>query len=172
MLEVRLESGSKLPHSKAPFGREPTPVRDKALAYLRGHNVLTLATNGPAGLWAAALFYVNEEFRIYFISAPQSRHGVNLKANSAVAAAIQEDYRDWRAIKGIQLEGNVRRVHGVEKAAAMRRYVRKFPVIGAGGPREIKTALQRICWYELIPRRLFFIDNELGLGHREEAPLS
>ena len=36
-------------------------LHEKTLAYLREHNVMTLATSGPQGLWAAAVFYVNGE---------------------------------------------------------------------------------------------------------------
>jgi uncharacterized protein len=148
-------------------------VRDKALAYLRNHNVMTLATNGAQGLWAAAVFYVNDGFTLYFLSAPTSRHTLNIESQSTVAATIQEDYKDWRAIKGIQLEGSAWRITGAEQAAAIVRYGAKFPIVGslAQAPAEIIQAMTRIAWYKLIPRRLYFIDNALGLGHRDEIPL-
>ncbi|MBM4422254.1 MAG: pyridoxamine 5'-phosphate oxidase [Chloroflexi bacterium] len=148
-------------------------LREKALAYLRDHNVMTLATNGPLGLWAAAVFYVNDGFALYFLSAPTTRHIHNLEANPSVAATIHEDYKDWRAIKGIQLEGEVRRIAGAEQAAALVRYGLKFPIVGrlADAPAEIASAMSRIAWYKIAPSRLYFIDNSLGLGHRDEVPL-
>ncbi|MCP4360184.1 MAG: pyridoxamine 5'-phosphate oxidase, partial [Chloroflexi bacterium] len=75
-------------------------LTERTLAYLRDHNVMTLATNGPEGLWAAAVFYVNVDFRLYFLSSPTTRHSLNIAARPAVAATIQEDYGDWLAIKG------------------------------------------------------------------------
>lgn len=148
-------------------------LTEKALAYLREHHVMTLATTGPEGAWAAAVFYVNDGFNLHFLSAPTSRHSLNLEANPGVAAAIQEDYRDWRKVKGIQLEGQARRIEGAEQAAAALRYGLKFPVVGdlAQAPVEIVEAMSRIIWYRLTPRRLYFIDNSLGLGHRDEVPL-
>ncbi len=68
-------------------------MHDKALAYLRDHNVMTLATIGAQGLWAAAVFYVNDGFTLYFLSAPTSRHSLNIESQSTVAATIQEDYK-------------------------------------------------------------------------------
>lgn len=148
-------------------------LREKALAYLRTHNVMTLATTGPMGLWAAAVFYVNEGFMLYFLSAPTSRHSVNIEAHPGVAATIQEDYKDWPEIKGIQLEGQAHRIEGVERAVATLRYGAKFPVVGnlAQAPREIVAAMSKIAWYKVVPDRLYLIDNSLGLGHRDEIPL-
>ena len=79
-----------------------------ALDYLAGHHVMTLATYGPEGLWAAAVFYANDGFQLYFLSAGHTRHARNMAASPQAAATIQEDYADWAAIKGIQLEGTVR----------------------------------------------------------------
>jgi uncharacterized protein YhbP (UPF0306 family) len=150
-----------------------TLLRDKTLAYLRDHNVMTLATTGPQGLWAAAVFYVNDGFTLYFLSAPTSRHSLNIKTLPGVSATIQEDYKDWREIKGIQLEGEARRIEGAEQAAAIARYGLKFPIVGnlASAPAEIVKAMSRIVWYKVAPTRLYFIDNALGLGHRDEVPL-
>jgi len=150
-----------------------TSLREKTLAYLSDRNVMTLATTGPQGLWAAAVFYVNDGFTLYFLSAPTSRHSLNIEAQPTVSAAIQEDYKDWREIKGIQLEGEARRIEGAEQAAAIARYGLKFPIVGnlATAPAEIVKAMSRIAWYKVTPTRLYFIDNSLGLGHRDEVPL-
>jgi len=149
-------------------------LREKALAYLQGHNVMTLATTGPEGLWAAAVFYVNEEFTLYFLSAPTTRHSRNIAAQPGVAVTIQEDYRDWPEIKGIQLEGKAERIEGAERAEAMARYGLKFPVVGnlAEAPAQIARAMSKVAWYKVVPERFYLIDNSLGLGHRDEVPLT
>ncbi len=146
-------------------------AREKALAYLQSHNVMTLATTGPEGLWAAAVFYVNDGFTLYFLSAPTTRHGLNIAAHAGIAATIQEDYKDWPEIKGIQLEGQAWQIKGTERAAAVARYGLKFPVVGnlAHASAEIIKAMSKIAWYKVIPARLYFIDNSLGLGHRDEV---
>ena len=38
-------------------------ARARALAYVAGHHVMTLATQGPDGPWAAAVFYAADGFR-------------------------------------------------------------------------------------------------------------
>lgn len=149
-------------------------VKDRVLHYLDTHNVMTLATTGPEGVWAAAVFYVNQGFTFYFLSAPTSRHSRNIAARPAIAATIQEDYKTWPEIKGIQLAGEVHRLEGATKAAAIRLYGEKFPLVGdlAKAPAEIIKAMNKIAWYKLIPTQLYFIDNSRGFGHRDEVPLS
>ena len=103
-------------------------LKRQILDYLRSHNTMTLATCAGDAPWAATVFLASDDLQLYFFSAPDSRHCQNLAANSRVAVTIQEDYKDWREIKGIQLEGQVALVDGVlEKAKAMAVYARKYP---------------------------------------------
>ena len=147
--------------------------REKTLAYLRSHSVMTLATTGPEGVWAAAVFYVNDEFSLYFLSAPTTRHSRNIAANAGIAATVQEDYKDWPQIKGIQLEGHAYQIQGDERAFAITRYGSKYPLIGnlAKAPVAIAKAMSKVAWYKVVPQRLYIIDNSMGLGHRDEVPL-
>jgi uncharacterized protein len=145
-------------------------LRRKALAYLASHQVMTLATDGPLGLWAAAVFYVNQAFDLYFLSAGRTRHAQNLAARPWTAATIQEDYDDWPAIKGIQLEGDVQRLQGDERQAAITLYQARYPFVAGADP-QIAAALLKVNWYRLRPVRLYLIDNSLGLGHRDEIAL-
>lgn len=153
--------------------RENTDARVNAQAYLRAHNVMTLATHGPEGLWAAAVFYVHENFDLYFLSSPSTRHSLNLAANPRVAVTIQADYDDWRAIKGIQMEGNVTRLEGLEQARAILLYGKKFSIVGniARAPAEIARAFSRVAWYRVTPTRVYFVDNSQAFGHRDEIAL-
>lgn len=148
-------------------------ARSNAQAYLRAHNVMSIATHGPEGLWSAAVFYANEKFDLYFLSAPSTRHALNLAANPRVAVTIQEDYGDWRAIQGIQLEGSVSRLRGADQARAILLYGKKFSIVGniARAPAEIARAFSRVAWYRITPTRLFFVDNSQGFGHRDEIEI-
>lgn len=148
----------------------PNDVRQTALTYMRQHQVMTLATHGPQGLWAAALFYVNREFNLYFLSAGHTRHAQNMRANARVAATIQENYADWEAIKGIQLEGVVEQLAGEKKRMAMTLYKARYPFI-ANADATMQAALEKVNWYCLWPDRFYFIDNSQGFGHRDELLL-
>ena len=141
-------------------------VTDAALAYLQAHRVLTLATQGPAGLWAAAVFYASEQFALYFLSASDTRHATNLLREPRAAGAIQDDDVSWQAIRGIQLEGPVQQLHGASRERAIAVYKQKFPFLD-GAPEIVQSALERVSWFRLSPDRLYFIDNQRGFGHRD-----
>jgi uncharacterized protein YhbP (UPF0306 family) len=147
-------------------------LRTQVLTYLDRHAVMTLATEGPEGPWAAAVFYVHHEvedrLRLYFLSSPTSRHCTNLSASSKVAATIHDDQRDWPEIKGIQLEGRVAPVAEADLVRVRALYGAKFPVVGriAEAPPSIQVAFAKVRWYVLTPGALYFIDNSAGFGHR------
>ena len=145
-----------------------TELHTKLLTYLESHNVVTLATQGPNGPWASAVFYVNDGLTLYFLSAPTARHSGNLEADARVAATVQEDYSEWRQIKGIQLEGKAYRLDTVESLRAAACYARKFAFTAARqAPDAIAAAMKKIAWYRLKPTCLYLIDNSIELGHRE-----
>ncbi len=147
-------------------------LKSQVLAYLKNHHVVTLATHGPQGLWAAAVFYASDGLNLYFLSSPGSRHSMNIAANARIAATIQEDYKAWPDIKGIQLEGEAVRLEGAARATALACYGAKFPLIGnlAQAPLEIAKAMSKVAWYKLVPEAMHFIDNAQGFGHRESLP--
>lgn len=148
-----------------------TEPEASALAYLAAHRVMTLATNGPRGVWAAAVFYASDGFDLYFLSAGHTRHATDIAAGGRVAATIQEDYRDWPEIKGIQLEGIARQINDDARAAAIALYERKYPFVARPNP-TLAAALDRVNWYRLTPERLYYIDNSRGFGHRDEIVLA
>lgn len=147
----------------------PATVAD----YLERHRVMTLATAGSDGPWAAAVFYVNVGSTLYFLSSPSSRHSRNLMQDPRCAATVQEDYGDWAQIKGIQLEGRAGEVQGEEALHARQRYADKFPLVGrlASAPAVIIAAFAKVRWYRLQPVHMHFVDNSRGFGHRERVDL-
>lgn len=158
-------------------GNPTESLRQRILEYLAAHNSMTIASCQQDVPWAAAVFYVNDEFDLYFLSNPSSRHGTNIGANSVVSAAIHEDYRDWREIKGIQLEGRAERVRSPKlKLRFWQLYRKKFPFVEAffkAGPlREmVQAKLGGIRLYRIVPQAVWYLDNDRGFGHRECLPL-
>lgn len=145
-------------------------VLAQALDYVAAHHVMTLATLGDDGVWAAAVFYAHDDFDLYFLSSSGSRHGRHMLERPRVAATIHENYDGWRAIRGIQLEGDVALLQGADRETAIARYKARFPFVATAG--ELVEAFSRISWFRLRPVRLFFLDNSKGFGHRDEVPLS
>jgi uncharacterized protein YhbP (UPF0306 family) len=151
-------------------------LKQQVLSYLEMHNTMTLGTCSGDVPWAATVFYASDDLRLYFFSVPDSRHCQNLAANPRVAVTIQEDYHDWRKIKGIQLEGTVTLVDSVvEKAKALAVYARKYPEViklftnPASGL--FYKAFLKVKFYCVVPQVLFYIDNEQGFGKRQELAI-
>ncbi len=137
-----------------------------AKAYLQNHNVLCLATSSADSPWVSPVFYAIHSGRLVFLSAPHTRHSTNIKSNPIVSASVQDDYKNWEDIKGIQLQGKVEKLTNTESVVAA--YSMKFPVMGPDAPPQIARAIDKISWYALNVDLLYFIDNSKGLGHRVE----
>jgi uncharacterized protein YhbP (UPF0306 family) len=154
-------------------------VRAVALEYLAHHNTVSLATVGPDGPWAATVFYVNAGFTLYFLSEPKTQHAQNLLHSSTIAATVNEDYRDWREIKGIQMTADCAEVTGKrELARALATYVKKYPFVGQFlSPGQLLTGMRvagralDVRIYRVAPTRVLYLDNARGFSHREEIPL-
>ncbi len=148
-------------------------LRQRVQAYLGDHHVMTLATSGDEGPWAAAVFYVHEGRTVYFLSAPTSRHCRNIAISPRVSATIQEDYSDWKTIKGVQMEGVATRLSGDQEERIRGLYGAKFPLIGAlaDAPSAIVKAMAKVSWYAIAPERVYFIDNSIAFGHRDEIDI-
>ncbi|NIO07311.1 MAG: pyridoxamine 5'-phosphate oxidase [Deltaproteobacteria bacterium] len=148
-------------------------LKQQILSYIEGHNTMTLGTCDNNMPWTATVFYASDDLDLYFFSDPQSRHCQNLHNNSKVAVTIQEDYRDWRKIKGIQLEGEVLEVGSViTKAKAMAVYALKFPeiikIFSDPSSGILHRAFLKVKFYCVKPSKVFYIDNEQGFGKRQE----
>lgn len=135
--------------------------------FIARHHVMSLATQGDAGPWSAAVFYARHAGDLVFLSAPNTRHGSDLARDARCAATIQGQPEDWRSIRGVQLEGRADVLHGAELVAARDAYAARFPFVrAAAAPAAIAAALARVQWYRLRVARLCFVDNAQGLGAR------
>lgn len=153
-------------------------LEQKICSYLEICNTISLATAAGDIPHAAAVFYVSIGFNLYFLSNPNSRHGGNLTQNPMVSGTINEDYSNWLQIKGIQLEGRVECIGGILKhARIVKAYVKKFPNVadfllsphklGKG----IAKKVSKVNFYQIWPAKIYFLDNSLGFGHREELSI-
>ena len=145
-------------------------LRARILGMLDSHSTATLATAGPEGPWAAAVFYASDvALNLYFVTDPKTRHGRNLSAGGRVAAAIHAEVKDWSEIRGLQLEGVAQPLGEPERAAALEVYLSKFP-----GIRHESALLQRlaaIALWRLAPSLIRVIDNRERFGWKQELRL-
>ena len=152
---------------------------------------MTVATAQGEIPWAASVFYANDGFTLYFLSDPESRHSKDIAENPVVAVTVNEDYHDWRKIKGIQMDGKAELVSTEgEIARATAAYVAKYPftavylkLMSSPFPKVVKyleKLLSRLPsvpsftttvshrFYKVVPEKVRFIDNEKSFGHHED----
>lgn len=138
--------------------------------------VLTLATSGPRGPWAASVFYASDgQFRLYFVSDASTRHARDMVADPRVALAIGPEPAGWHEVRGLQIEGEATCLAGAEREVALSLYLAKFPAIAAlhSAPSTkdeelIAARLLHTPFWCVTPRLIRLIDNSRGFGHREE----
>lgn len=151
-------------------------LRSRVRGMLGAHATMTLATSGPQGPWASAVFYAcDSSFHLYFVTDPRTRHGANLMRDGRVSAAIHQDVADWHEIRGLQLEGVARDLSDAERAAGMEVYLTRFPAVRrmAQSPaneaeHQIGERLARIALWRLLPSRIRVLDNRERFGWKEE----
>lgn len=153
-------------------------LRTRIAAFLAEHTTVTLATAGPAGPAAAAVFYAHDaDLSLYFLSEERTQHGRNLLTQPAAAGAIQADGQDWRSIRGLQLRGQAALVSASELAHAAAVYGRKYAFVGAlltgsQGPTTLVGPLARARFWVLRPEWFRLIDNTVRFGFKEELTLT
>src|SRR5262245_59037879 len=102
-------------------------VRERALYYIAAHRCMSLATQGPEGLWVATVFYVNDDFDLFFVSRNDTRHVRNIVATQRAAVAISDDVAIWERIGGVQLEGTTEEVSEGRRSAVLAEFQRRYP---------------------------------------------
>lgn len=153
---------------------ESSELRDRVLAYFADRTVLTLATCGPAGLWAAPIMYVNEGTTLYFTSVAATRHGQNMESARTVVGVITDECREFQQMKGAQIEGTVERLTDpAERRRVVRAYLKKFPFAFGLWPDQHDPDVIALDpgihnFYRITPTKLLFTDNEHSPGQREE----
>ena len=154
---------------------EKNKLANTILEYMGAHHTVSLATEKDGVPHAATVFFINIGFDLYFFSSSTSRHGDNFSRNPMVSATINEDYSEWRSIKGIQMEGVVENIGGILKNPWIsKEYVKKFPGVAdfLFSPKKLGEAIAKkiagIDFYRLKPSKIYFLNNELGFGHRDE----
>jgi uncharacterized protein YhbP (UPF0306 family) len=159
--------------------QSPQALRLAVRELLEAHNTLTLATCGPDGPWAAAVFFASDDdLNLYFVSDQRTRHGRDLVANGRAAGSLNPDCDDWKDIRGLQLEGAVSILDGAARDAALTGYLAKFPRVRSlyEQPRDedearIAERLRKASLFRLKPNRIRLIDNERGFGFKAELRL-
>jgi uncharacterized protein len=144
-------------------------INEAAISELLQLATMTLATTGTGGeAHAAAVYFAaGEDLKLYFFSAADSQHSLDLKLHPQAAAAIYPEVTGWQAIRGLQLRGQAALVPpGAHWQAAWAIYAGKFPFVKA-----LKAIVASNELYAFTPGWLRLVDNRRGFGFKQEWDL-
>ncbi len=144
------------------------------LDLLEANRVMTLATSGPEGPWAAPVLYAWERPDhplLYFMSRLGTRHAQDVLRTAQAAAAIYPP--QTRPLRGVQMSGTVQVLRGPEAEHAIALYLARFPSARGRFPTEAVLAERSdIRFFRLTPQRVFVLSEEhFGWGVRKEVSL-
>ena len=128
--------------------------------------------NSSLQLRATPVFFARRDKSFYFISVAKTVHAANISQNHNISAAITDNYKNYRDIKGVQIFGRcaeIERLPDIARAALI--YFSKFSDLKSFmQPEVLKSALD-IGWYELRAKKLIYTDNGVRFGYKEEIDL-
>jgi uncharacterized protein len=141
--------------------------------YMDSFTTVTLACSVRDEPWAAAVYYARQGLDLIFFSSSSSRHSVMFSENPRAAATIHGDYRGWKEIKGLQMEGRVERITATAQyARALACYLKRYPFVseffsnplflGAG----VAMKMSKVHLYVFRPNAILYVNNEQGFGKR------
>lgn len=153
--------------------------RESILRMLADHNTITLATCDCERPWAASLFFASDrKMNLFFVSDHRTRHARDIEACTEVAATVNADCRLWAEVKGLQIEGSVAKLTGVDRLNALRVYLTKFADVRAlfeapknADEETIAQRLKAANLYRIAPRRIRLIDNSQWFGYKIELEI-
>ena len=153
-------------------------IRTLALELIHKESTMSLATASDNTAWAAPVYYVLHQSAFFFFSSPDSRHILQALRSKQAAATIYPCASTWRGIRGIQMAGSVRpSTPGLEAIRSIKAYLDKFPFtkdfFAPGQTIDLESLGKRfrVKLYKFIPHLIYYLDNEIKFGFREEVTL-
>lgn len=132
---------------------------------------------GGKNPWVSPVVYAyDKNWNFYFVSIPDSRHCLNMRANKSIAMAIFDSKQKLGEGIGLQMEGIVNEVKLTElPKAALIYFKRKYPF---GRMRHtFDTALKKLLndklyrFYKIIPSKIWINDPESRIDVRIQIRL-
>lgn len=141
-------------------------IRQKILALLDQHRIMTIATLRPDG-WpqATTVGYASEGLALYFLCGPDSQKAANLARDDRVSITIDHDTPQVMEITGLSMAAHARPVDPAQAENVLRLLMTKYPEQGSiplpmPSPAEVSI-------FKVTPVVISVLDYTKGFGHTE-----
>lgn len=143
-------------------------IRNKILALLDQHRIMTIATLRPDG-WpqATTVGYVNDGLILYFLCGLDSQKSANLARDDRVSLTIDHDTPEIMAITGLSMAARAKAGTDRDEAAKVLRMLplkypeQKVPLpLPMPGPDDVRI-------FRVTPTVISVLDYSKGFGHTD-----
>jgi nitroimidazol reductase NimA-like FMN-containing flavoprotein (pyridoxamine 5'-phosphate oxidase superfamily) len=142
-------------------------IRQKILAILNQHRIMTIATLRPDG-WpqATTVGYANEGLTLYFLCGPDSQKSTNLARDDRVSLTIDNDTAQVMEITGLSMAAHAQVVvDPTEGEKALRMLMLKYPQQGSL-PLPMPTPAD-VRIFRVTPSVISVLDYSKGFAHTD-----
>jgi len=142
-------------------------LRQKILALLDQHRIMTIATLRPDG-WpqATTVGYANEGLTLYFLCGPNSQKAANLARDDRVSLTIDHDTSQVMEITGLSMAARAQAVADADEAQrVLRLLMLKYPQ-QASMPLPMPTPAD-IRVFRVTPKVISVLDYTKGFAHTD-----
>ena len=144
-------------------------LRQKILALLDGHRIMTIATLRPDG-WpqATTVGYANEGMTLWFLCGLESQKANNLGRDDRVSLTIDHDTPDMMAITGLSMAARAHRVTDrAEAEKVLRLLPLKYPDAPAATAAMKMPAPDEVALFRVEPEVISVLDYTKGFAHTD-----
>lgn len=142
-------------------------IKEKILAILDQHRIMTIATLRPDG-WpqATTVGYVNEGLTIYFLCGFKSQKAANLDQDNRVSLTIDHDTPHLNEIVGLSMAAHAQTVlDNAESEKVLQLLSQRYPEqndwpVKTPSPEEVRI-------FRLAPIVISVLDYSKGFGHTD-----
>ena len=87
-------------------------TKTQILDFLKQHQLMTIATQGPEHPWIASVYYsFDNDLNLYFLSNPKTLHCTHIHHNHQVAVSIADSHQKASDLKkGLQIYGHAKQI--------------------------------------------------------------
>jgi len=146
-----------------------TSMRQKILALLDAHRIMTIATLRPDG-WpqATTVGYVNEGLTLWFLCGLESQKARNLARDNRVSITIDHDTPDMMSITGLSMAARAHRVSDrAEAEKVLRLLPLKYPDAPPATAQMKMPAPEEVALFRVSPEVVSVLDYTKGFAHTD-----
>lgn len=144
-------------------------IRQKILALLDQHRIMTVATLRPDG-WpqATTVGYVNKDLTLYFLCGLDSQKAKNLALDDRLSLTIDHDTPELMAITGLSMAARARVVNDrAEAEEVLRLMPLKYPQAQAQPLPFTMPTPDEVRIFRVTPSVISVLDYTKGFGHTD-----